>query len=172
MKTRRPLFEIAHDILRALDQSEGEIDAAMQALDLELEDKVSAYKVVIQRLEADADANETIGKDLRAHYAAKADVARKQVERVKQHLAKGLEVAGVEDVRTSTAHVFYKTTKAVELEDQAAFIEAWRFGPALPSFITMAETYRLDKRVLAESLEAGTTWDGAKLVERKHLQVR
>jgi hypothetical protein len=168
VKTRRPLFEIAHDILRALDQSEGEIDAAMQALDLELEDKVSAYKVVIQRLEADADANETVGKDLRAHYAAKADVARKQVERVKQHLAKGLEVAGVEDVRTSTAHVYYKTTKAIEIDNPDDFC-----ARHLTTLLVKTETRATPNRAeIASLLADGLPVEGAKLVERKHLQVR
>lgn len=168
MKTRRPLFDIAMDIQRVLNMNDGEIDSAIDTLDLELEDKVSAYKVVIQQLDADADACETIRKDLSAYYAQKADVQRNKIARVKQHLAKGLEVAGVEDVRTSTAHVYYKTTKAIEIDNPDDFCTRH-----LTTLLVKTETRATPNRSeIASLLADGLPVEGAKLVERKHLQVR
>lgn len=179
-KKRRPLLEIAHAVRNAMEASEGEVDAALQALDLELEDKIEAYRVIATEYAAEAESFETLRHYYAKLYAGKISVAENKRERLLQHLHVGLQTAGVEDVRTRTAHAYYTTTVKVEIADEAKFIEAYKGG----QFVVTTETDRPDKRAVKAWLETvepepstegkpvPRTLEGAELVTNKHIQLR
>jgi hypothetical protein len=165
---RRALIDIARDIQLALEASEGEIDARLDALDLELQDKVEAYAVVMREL----DKKSSAFLELAAAYKVRAQQAENEIERLKERLNYGMQQAGVDDIKTRTAHAFYKTTTCLQLDNELDFIERYRYAPGLPPFIEMREVYKLSKTVLRAELEEGREYEGARLVTNRHLQLR
>lgn len=160
-RARRSLTEIVAEMLNALDEAGGEVTPAVDAIELELQDKVEAYRAVMVQLGAEQKAFE----DLAESYAARAKSRENQIVGLKFRLDAALKACGVDKLRTPTCTVYYQSSKRVDIENEAAFIEG-----AEDRFVTV-KTYA-DKTALKKALEAGEQVEGATLVESKHLRFR
>lgn len=160
----RPLVDIAHDIIAILEANDGEIDAKLIALDLELETKVEAYAVVVRELEAKAEAN----KALANHYKTQAVYAEHAIDRALQRCDYGLRAAGVQDVKTRTAHAFYRTDKVVEVNAKLFRLAYEETRPELFRFSDPEP----NKSAIKEVLNAGEQLEQVTVVTRTSLQLR
>lgn len=160
-RQRRPLTSIVAEMIEAIESADGEVTAAVDALDLELEDKVEAYRAVMLQLEHEAGAFQELIDSYRLRVAAREN----QITGLKFRLDQALKAMGVEKLKTPTATVYYQRNKHVEVENEAAFLES-----AEDRFVVVKQS--VNKQEIKKALEAGETVEGAAMVESKHLRFR
>lgn len=160
----RPLVDIANEIIAILEANDGEVDEKLVALDLELETKVEAYAMVVRELEAKKLAN----KSLANHYNAQAAFAEAAIGRAIKRCDFGLRLAGVQDVKTRTAHAFYRTDKVVEVNAKLFRLAYEETRPELFRFSDPEP----NKSAIKEVLKAGEQLEQVTVVTRTSLQLR
>lgn len=158
---RRTLAEIVTAMLDAIDEAGGEVTAAVDELELELQDKVQAYRAVMLQLQGEQKAFKQLADD----YRAKADAREAQVTGLKFRLDAALKAMNVDKMRTPTCTVYYQSTKRVELRDEVGFVEF-----ADDAYVVTKRYANRD--AIKEALDKGEAVDGAELVESKHLRFR
>jgi hypothetical protein len=158
---RRTLSEIVATMLDALDDADGEVTPAVDALELELGDKVQGYRAVMLQLAGEQAAFEKLAED----YTARAKTRENTIVGLKFRLDAALKALGVDKLRTPTCTVYYQASKRVEVEDEAGFLDF-----AEDRFVT---TKRYPNRAaIKDALDAGEVVDGASLAESKHLRFK
>lgn len=160
-KQKRPLSAIVAGMLEAIDEAGGEITAAVDALELELEDKAQAYRAVILQLEGE----QKMLKELIDAYDARMETRENHITGLKFRLEQAMRAVGVEKIKTPTCTAYFQGSKRVELENEAVFLET-----AEDRFVVVKSSP--NKQELKKALEAGEAVAGASLVETKHLRFR
>lgn len=158
-RARRPLFEIVADLNAAIEAADGEVTAAVDAIEAELHDKAEAYHIVIAARMAQADANKVVAK----HFIERAQRAERAGDALIARLGEAMRATKTDRIEAQTVTVYFGKSTRVELEDEALFCETAedRFvKPGKPSPI---------KAEIAKALKAKEVVEGAKLVEDKHL---
>lgn len=165
---RRPILDIVHDINTILDANFGEvstqIEAALDALELELEDKVEAYSVVLREKKERKAAFNT----LKHYYTARAAFAENDIQRLETRLAMALALANQDHVRTKTAHVFFRTDKAVEV-DETNFVSAYR---GLRDDLLRYHEPEPNKTEIKRALERGEPLEHVTMAAHRSLQIK
>jgi hypothetical protein len=160
-QSKRTLSEIVSAMLGALDDAGGEVTAAVDELELQLEDKVQAYRAVMLQLEGEAKAF----AELAASYKAREETRKNQITGLKFRLDAALKAVGVDSLRTKTCTVYYQGSTRVEIPDEAAFVES-----AEDRFVEVKQYPKRDE--LKKALDAGEQVEGAHLLKSKHLRFR
>lgn len=171
---RRTLLDIVASLRVALDKTEGEVDAAVEALQLEFSDKIEAYAIIIREQAAKQVANGTLAR----HYAAAAEANGNEQKRTKARLHFCMQLSNTVDIRTATAHVFYKTTEAVEItslaELKASFPleshpEYWRVSEPEPDKAALKLRISSNPTAVVDGVKS---IPGAQIVTNKTLQLK
>ena len=160
-KQRRPLMSIVDAMLQNIEENDGAVTDELDALELELADKVDAYKAVTLQLEAEAKAL----KDVAANYATRAKARENAAEALRERLAYAMQLAGIDNIKGQTCKASFRSSTSVRLADEAAFMVGCE-----DRFVKVTSTLR--KQALKEALEAGEKVDGAELVTTRHLVLR
>lgn len=158
---RRTLFEITQQLIAAIEESGGEITDAVDALGLDMRDKVEAYRAVILQYEAECRAN----KEAAEWYAKRGQAKCKAAARLEERLRDAMLTLGERSVQTATCTAHLRSSKSVWVQDEAAFCldAADRF---------VMTTAKPNKREIKLALEAGEPVDGAAIVENFSVQFR
>lgn len=165
-RVRRTLMDIAADVFRTLELNEGECDAALAALDVEIEGKVEAYKIVMLEFEQTKLAFEELAR----FYKLKAATVERKIDKLLGHLDQGMRVAGLDDIRARTAHAFYKRTTAIEI-DSVAYGAAYPPSQC-PSMWREKHEVSPNRAEIASLLADNIAVTGAVQVQNRHLQLR
>lgn len=162
----RPLLEIAAEIRRALLEDQGEITKRLDALDLELETKVEAYAIVMRELEAMRVAHVNLSK----FYATQAAYRESDIDRLTARLDASMRLVGVDDIRTRTAHAFYRTDKAIEVNTKK-FLERYRDDLERQNLLRFSEP-EPNKSAIKQAMKAGEVVEFVTEVTRRSLQFK
>lgn len=158
---KRTLASIVTEMLDALDESGGEVSAALDEISAELTEKASAYAIVLRQLQAEQKAFE----DLAASYKQKAEAREQTITGLRFRMDHALKTCNMDKLKTPVAVWYYQSSKRVEIQDETGFLEF-----ADDRFV---ETKRYpNKTAIKKALEAGEQVEGAALAESKHLRVR
>src|SRR5262245_4427712 len=158
---RRPLFEIVNDLLNHIAASGGEVTDAIDALDLELQDKAEAYVAVIRQLQSEVTALDDLVHQYRVKMERKGNAAAAMRER----LAAALERAGCDKIETPTCKAYFAVTTHVQLDHPDAFAAL-----ADPRFVRNADP-SANLAAVKAAIQAGETVPGAQLVTARHLRI-
>lgn len=158
------LFDITAEQRRindALMESGGELTPELEeALLVNAENfavKVEGYAVSIRKFDALAEAADAEIKRIQAIKKSATNAAK----RLKESLAYGMEVMGVDKAEIGLNKLSFRTSTAVNITDEAH----------IPNQYIKVET-SIDKMALKKDLQAGMVIDGAELVTNRNLQIR
>lgn len=160
---KRTLLEISADIQRVLDESEGEVTTALEALEIEEADKIDAYAVAKREIERRKLAN----KQLKDDYAAREEACENDIKRLLGHLDFYMQKTEKPNARGLTSYAFYTKTQKVVIEDAAEFCKTYAGNTVLIRTKHEPNVSQI-KALLTEKVAV----EGAKLVENKTLQLR
>jgi hypothetical protein len=170
-------------LLKLIEEADGELTPEMeQALALtadEFEDKAVSYGFVVKSFE---DAEEVIDKEIKRLQELKKK-ATKRAEKFKDTLDKAMKEFGFEKIQTETLTLSYRKSKPVELAEgfEDSFLEnvSIEIKPkegAPAGIAKLIEYFDLkaaaSKTRIGDALKAGATIEGAKIVEKKNLQIK
>jgi hypothetical protein len=132
--------------------------AALDALQLTLEQKVEAYAFVYAELTTQACAR----KELAAYYERRAFGPKAAAERLKERLKGELERLGMKEIKTPTCKVTLEASpECVELIKGQAVPPAYQRSTPEP-----------DKTAIKAALKNGAVFDFAKLTRGQHVRFR
>jgi hypothetical protein len=161
------LFEIVDSVGHLLelstDRDTGEISeeglAELEALEMDLEEKLINTALYLRGVEAERDAVAKAAKEL----ADRAKIHARQADRLREYLRANMERAGHEGLSDPRVKLGWRSSTAVELDEDAV--------DGLPfEFIQVKRVP--DKKAIREALESEQEVKGARLVQRRHLQVK
>ena len=161
------LFEIVSSVEHLLelstDRDTGEISeeglAELSGLEMDLSEKLVNTALYLKGVEAERDAVAKAAKSL----ADRAKVHGKQADRLRKYLADNMERAGHEGLSDPRVKLGWRSSTAVELDEDAV--------DGLPfEFIQVKRVP--DKKAIREALESEQEVKGARLVHRRNLQVK
>jgi translation initiation factor 2B subunit (eIF-2B alpha/beta/delta family) len=170
-------------LLKEIEEADGELTPEMeQALALtaeEFEDKAVSYGFVVKSFE---DVEEVLDKEIKRLQALKAKAA-KRAEKFKDTLDKAMKEFGFEKIQTETLTLSYRKSKPVELvEDfensflEHVSIEIVPKDGAPENVVKLIEYFDVkaapSKTRIGDALKAGSDVPGAKIIERKNLQIK
>ena len=170
-------------LLKEIEEADGELTPEMeQALALtadEFEDKAVSYGFVVKSFE---DVEEVLDKEIKRLQELKKKAA-KRAEKFKDTLEKAMKEFGFEKIQTETLTLSYRKSKPVELvEDfenkffENVSIEIKPKDGAPAGIEKLIEYFDVkaaaSKTRIGDALKAGATVDGAKIVEKKNLQIK
>lgn len=170
-------------LLKEIEEADGELTPEMeQALTLtadEFESKAVSYGFVVKSFE---DVEEVLDKEIKRLQALKQK-AVKRAEKFKDTLDKAMKEFGFEKIQTETLTLSYRKSKPVELEEgfddnflSQVTIEIKPKEGAPAEIEKLIEYFDAKaspsvKRI-GEALKAGASIEGAKIVEKKNLQIK
>lgn len=155
---RRPLFDIVNDLLGQIAAADGCVTDAIDALELELNDKCEAYIATIRQLNAEADALHTLVADYKAKAAKRGAAAVALQDRLRM----ALERAGVDRISTATARAYFANTSVVKIEDNWLDVADERF---------IRRTVEPDLLKIKRALQDGLDIAGARLETVRYLRI-
>jgi hypothetical protein len=170
-------------LLKLIEEADGELTPDIeQALALtaeEFEEKAISYGYVVKMHE---DAEDVLDKEIKRLQVLKAK-AGKRAETFKNRLDEAMRQFGFEKIQTETLTLSYRKSKPVELadvfEDQflsnvTIEIKPKEGAPAeisdLIEFFDVKAT--VSKTRIGDALKSGATIEGAKIAEKKNLQIK
>lgn len=171
---RMSLTEIVaafRDLLLVVDEQDGEVTdelfAALEAVEADLAKKVDGCLWVAVEAEGRADVLAARAKAL----GERASVLANTGKRLRAYVHESLKAAGVPKLETPNfVASVNKNPASVEIEDEAAFIEAHR---AEPELVATKTTYSVIKKAVGDRLKAGEAILGARLItDRTNLKVK
>lgn len=182
----RSMYTIRADhqwLLKLIEESEGELtDDLEQSLVLtqdEFESKAISYGYVVKMHE---DVEEILDKEIKRLQALKAK-AGKRADKFKDTLEKAMKEFGFETIKTETLTLSYRKSKPVELTDD--FAENFLSNVSVevkpkegaPEYINkLIEFFDFkgapSKTRIGDALKAGAELEGARIVEKKNLQIK
>ena len=158
------LFNITAEQRRindALMESGGELTPELEeALLVNAENfavKVEGYATSIRKFEALAEAADAEIKRIQAI----KKTATNSAKRLKESLAYGMEVMGMDKAEIGLNKLSFRTSTAVNITDEVR----------IPNKYIKVET-KIDKESLKRDLKAGLVIEGAELVTNKSIQIR
>lgn len=170
-------------LLKLIEEADGEltpeIEEQLTLSQDEFESKAISYGYVVKMHE---DVEEILDKEIKRLQALKAK-AGKRADKFKETLDKGMKEFGVEKIKTETLTLSYRTSKPVELAED--FDETFLSNVTIevkPKESAPAEIEKLieffdvkaqpSKTRIGEALKAGAEISGAKIIEKKNLQIK
>lgn len=159
------LYEIDAAILGCIDAETGEVldFDKLEALQLEREQKIESVALWYKNLLSDAEAY----KAEKQAFADREAAARQKADSLKIWLSSAL--AGSK-MTTPKVAISFRKSRAVEIEDEATFIEhAQRAG--LDDLLSY-KTPTISKTAVKAALEAGREVTGAAIVEKFNIQIK
>jgi hypothetical protein len=161
------LFEIVDGVQNLLelsvDRDTGEISeeglAALDELELTLDEKLTNTALYLKGVEAERDAVAKAAKEL----SARAAIHGKQADRLRKYLSDNMERVGHEGLSDPRVKLSWRTSTAVVCDEDARFF--------LPVELLAVKTSP-DKKAIGELLKSGTEVAGCRLETRKNLQVK
>ena len=156
---KQTLSDIAERIIAVLEESGGEVTDALDMLELQLEDKVAAYRIVILRLEAEAAAN----KQLEDEFAARKAAKQARADALEAQLLGQMQKLGRSNIKTAICTAYTQDSVSVEVPSNFCDYSDVRF-------VRTKKEPRLKE--LKVALEAGEAVPDAKLVKRTGLRFR
>lgn len=158
------LFDITAEQRRindALMESGGELTPELEeALLVNAENfavKVEGYAISIRKFDALAEAADA---EIKRIQAIKKN-ATNSAKRLKEALAYGMEVMGMDRAEIGLNKLSFRTSTAVNITDEVR----------IPNQYIKVET-SIDKMALKRDLQAGMVIEGAELVTNRNLQIR
>lgn len=150
---KRSLMSLVEDVRASLEPDEdGVIDEeVLFELQCSLEDKVAAYGVVYQEMQAEAQAN----ADLAARYVKRGRAADERGQKLRVRLLQAFEALKIRNVKTDTCTAYIKTSYAVEITNESKLPRHLYHPPSLPG---------VDKHAVREALKKGPV-EGAHLAK-------
>ena len=170
-------------LLKEIEEADGELTPEMeQALALtaeEFEDKAVSYGFVVKSFE---DVEEVLDKEIKRLQVLKAK-AGKRADKFKDTLDKAMKEFGFEKIQTETLTLSYRKSKPVELVEgfEDSFLEnvsiEVRPKEGAPAEISKLIEYfdakaSVSVKRIGDALKAGASIDGAKITEKKNLQIK
>jgi hypothetical protein len=170
-------------LLKEIEEAEGELTPEMeQALALtaeEFEDKAVSYGFVVKSFE---DVEEVLDKEIKRLTTLKQKAA-KRAEAFKNRLDEAMRQFGFEKIQTETLTLSYRKSKPVDLADdfETKFLEnvSIEIKPKEGAPATVAKLIEyfdvkasVSKTRIGDALKAGALIDGAKIKEKKNLQIK
>ncbi len=147
--------------LEKAQENEGELTQEMlieyESIDGEFEEKAEAYAILIKTLNAEAELIKAEKQRLDERQKQKERLA----ESLKERLTQSMQLLEKDKLETAKCKVSFRTSKAVEIVDEAK----------LPDEYFKIERKPM-KSEIKEALKAGVAIDGAVLVERKNIQIK
>jgi Siphovirus Gp157 len=147
-----------------IDQETGEIDfAAFDAANITLAEKQIACVAHYKNAKIEIEAVKA---------AIKADLERvkaqeKQLERFEDYIKASMQTTGITEIKSSdgrfSAKLSIGSTQAVEIDDGAVFDE---------QYLLPAKRREPSKTLLKAAIEAGNTFEGARIVNRDKLTIK
>jgi len=165
------LYEIASDYYRLLSAiEEGEIPEeaiadTLEAVGGELSEKADNIACMIKNLNAEADAI----KAEEAKLAERRKQKEKTVKSMKEYLANNLLLAGMRSLETARNKISFRSSSAVKIDDEAAFI-AWAKENDATLLDVKEPTISLS--AVKKSISEGSVIEGASIVTRMNLQIK
>jgi hypothetical protein len=161
-----PLLEIVDRIFDAIgeiDPETGEVSAdtlaKLDALDVSLADKATAYSVVAARLKADAAAC----RDLSRKLGERARVRDNALDQLNDRMLVALDTLGQESIKAPAVTAYIQETHAVEITSLIAVTEEF----------TVTKVERVpDKKLIAEALKQGRDLPFARLQTNRTVRYR
>lgn len=170
-------------LLKLIEEAEGEltpeIEQAMILTAEEFEAKAISYGYVVKMHE---DVEEVLDKEIKRLTALKAK-AVKRAENFKKRLDEAMKEFGFEKIKTETLTLSYRSSKPVELaegfEDDFLSNVTIEIKPkeGAPVHISKLIEYfdfkgAPSKTRIGDALKSGAEVKGAKIVEKKNLQIK
>ena len=160
-RIRRNLTAIVAEMIAVIEDAGGEVTARVDELELEIDDKVQAYRAVMLQLEAEAEAFES----LQMTYKNRALARENQITALKFRLEQAMAAVGVDKIKTQTCTAYFQQSKAVHVANELDFLNA-----AEDRFVNVRTT--LNKDAIKKAIEAGETIEGAELKANRSLRFR
>lgn len=159
------LYEIEQSILGCFDAETGEILDAdkLNALMIERDAKLENVALWVKNLQSDAEAY----KAEKNAFAEREKAAQNKAESLKRWLANAL--AG-QKFNTTKVSVGFRKSKAVEIEDEQAFID-WAQAHDRDDLLSF-EKPTVNKTAVKKELENVDTICGARIVERENISIK
>ncbi len=158
------LFEIVASVLHILELSTratGEISEAglaeLEALEMDLEEKLVNTALYLKGVEAERDAVTHAAQQL----FDRAQGKTRQAERLRKYLSDNMERVGHEGLSDPRVKLGWRTSTAVVVEDDAS----------LPVELIAVKTSP-NKKAIGELLKSGAEVEGCRLETRRNLQVK
>jgi hypothetical protein len=170
-------------LLKLIEEADGELTPEIEeqlALSKdEFESKAVSYGYVVKMHE---DVEEVLDKEIKRLTELKKKAA-KRADKFKETLDKAMKEFGVEKIKTETLTLSYRSSKPVELAEQFEddFLKhvSVTFKPndnAPAGILNLCEFFDIklaaSKTRIGEALKAGAEVPGAKIVEKKNLQIK
>jgi hypothetical protein len=170
-------------LLKEIEEADGEltpeIEHALALTAEEFEDKAVSYGFVVKSFE---DAEEVIDKEIKRLQDLKKKAA-KRAEKFKETLDKAMKEFGFEKIQTETLTLSYRKSKPVELAEgfedsvlENVSIEIKPMEGAPAGIEKLIEYFDVKANVsvkrIGDALKAGASIDGAKIIEKKNLQIK
>lgn len=170
-------------LLKLIEEAEGEltpeIEQAMILTAEEFEEKAISYGYIVKMHE---DVEEILDKEIKRLTVLKAKAA-KRAENFKNRLDVAMNEFGIEKIQTPALTLSYRKSKPVELvegfDDDFLSHVSIEIKPkeGAPAHISKLIEYfdcqaAPSKKRIGDALKAGAEIEGAKIVEKKNLQIK
>jgi len=170
-------------LLKLIEEAEGELTPEIeQALALnaeEFEDKAISYGYVVKMHE---DVEEILDKEIKRLTALKQKAA-KRAETFKNRIDEAMREFGFEKIKTEMLTLSYRKSNPVELADEFednflsnVSIEIKPKEGAPAEIAHLIEYFdakaSVSKKRIGDALKAGAEIEGAKVIEKKNLQIK
>ena len=151
------LYEINQAIMDCMDMETGEILDVHQldALQMQLEDKLEGIGCWIKNLEAEAAAYKA-EKDA---FAARQKAAENKAASLKNYLAGYLQGCPFETLRVKIA---FRKSESLEVAE----------GAVVPEEFLRYKDPEVDKAELKKAIKAGLVLDGVQLIQKQNIQIK
>ena len=162
------LYELAQGMEEVInggmvvDSATGEIlfdSENLDALEIELKDKLEACGCYIKNLEAEAFALDQEARALKA----RKDAAVAKVKRMKEYVKGCMDMAGEKRLETPRVVLSQRKSTYLEVEDDMMVPEDYK---------TIEEVVKVDKDAIKKAIKNGEQVAGCELKERMNLQVK
>jgi hypothetical protein len=170
-------------LLKLIEEAEGEltpeIEQALALTEEEFEAKAVSYGFVVKSFE---DVEEVLDKEIKRLQELKKK-ATKRAEKFKDTLDKAMSEFGIEKIKTETLTLSYRASKPVELAEdfEDNFLKhvniVAQVKEGAPTGLGLLVEYfdikvTASKTRIGDALKEGTMINGAKIVEKKNLQIK
>jgi hypothetical protein len=160
------LFEIVDGVQNLLelsvDRDTGEISeeglAALDELELTLDEKLTNTALFLKGVEAERDAVKQAAQEL----SDRAKIHTRQADRLREYLRSNMERVGHEGLSDPRVKLSWRTSTAVVVDATVN---------SLPDGL-IVKSARADKKAIGDLLKSGTEVEGCHLETRRNLQVK
>lgn len=162
------LTEQYNNLMEAIENGEipeEAISDTLESITGELEDKLESIACVIKNLKAEAEMLRNEEKALAERRQAK----ERSIESIKDYLENQMIKAHITKLDKPKASISFRTSKAVEISDEAEFLE-WAEENNRDDLLSYKVS--IAKAAIKQSLETGAEIPFATIVERKSASIK